>query len=119
RLVCLLLDEVVLKRLEIIEDAAIREAVGLRLLANVYVGNQEVVSFAEGFLTFQLQRVIPLGRAESTDLVQASVLRIGYQQRAERNLFLIPQWTGEQCWRQVIVERVVDLLVEAVLVLLS
>src|SRR5438045_1892151 len=102
RLVALLIHEVVLKRLEIVERAAIREAVGLRLLANIYVGNQEVVSFAERLLRFQLHGVIPLRCAENTDLVQAPVLRIGYQQRAERNLLLIPQWTREQSWRQVV-----------------
>ncbi len=84
-LVACLIDEVVLKRLEIVKRAAIQEAVGLRLLPNVYVRDQDVLAFAERLF--------------------------------QGNLLLISQWTGEESRGQVVVERIVHLLVEAVLIL--
>ena len=69
RLVTILIGESVRIPLLIIEHAAIQEAVGLRFLANVDIGHDEVVALAEGLLRLQLRRLIPLARAQ----VEASV----------------------------------------------
>src|SRR6185437_5222610 len=102
RLVAVLINQVVLISLEIVKNAAVQKTVGLSLLANVHIGNQEVVALAEHFLPFQLKRLIALGRPEDSEFIQSAVLRIRYQQGAQGNRLLIPQRTREQSGSQVV-----------------
>src|SRR5258708_18198517 len=85
------------------------EVVDLRLLARIYVGEQEVEAFAEGSLSLDLQLVIPLAGAAIADRVQRAILRIRHQQRGQRNRRLVIIRTVNDGRVQVVIEGIGDL----------